>query len=918
MGTIKTQKIVASLIMVTFIFSSIVAPMHQVFSAGPYEPDPNFDASDYQIKNSQSPTSTASADSTSTYLSDTGSYNLNISNISEAIPAIVGCTGIVNRVQTGLTSLLNPGNTNTPAVLTSAQAAKELAMMEGTEVLQDAVSTNDSGVKKYTSETAEKAKEINDKQAQEKLREECLNGVAYSLAKGQLAKMTQITVNWINSGFDGEPLYIRDRESYFQSIADGQLLSLVGPLASVQNQYIYPFGRSVAKSIINSTKSTFENRAQSTLQNSLRDGATTQDFANDFSTGGWDGWFSLTQNDQNNPLGFGIMTSQELADRINKKQESATAELLEGKGFLSQKKCVEYATNKRADGKNAPDPKDEGTLGRECIRYETVTPGSLIQEQASSSLTSSTRQLELADSLNESLSAVFQALVNQMISQGLNSLSSFSAQNAPKTFGGLGSNKLYDSLGNDISNLSINGTNNKVLSVNKGRGWYNANGAFDITTDLGDIRKLGSDGKYYIAKKGIISLQKDYSEAVKLSLSTLPKIMPALGELDYCIPGPNPSWENSAKEAINRIIEYLQSLYFVNGEIIEPPMGLLQSGWEFNKAIQPSGGFQKIENTVGGAWDVIQKIRGKKTRAEVDQAKRDQEEARIQAEEQQFEKERATKIREAQEGFFYYKNLIDPLYGPSSPMRTPGNPWYLPMAESGIQATKYIDAYAVDIEIAKQDYKDLISQTNANVYKLNVIKGKVDKIVAAARKRRSAEMEKQGIPMIDPSCYDINPTNTLAGGGVTGQGTTTGDFSGGQNFGPKTNKPVNGSTTNEGSAGGVGGTGEIVGESGQEAVPQFSPTIKEDRSTCKATVIGVNTTTGSVTDIAWGLKLETDPNVYGQKTTNYQNTFSAYSQSGNGTLTLTVKDALGKTSSLSKSVFIPKRTVTNLGTACPQ
>jgi hypothetical protein len=905
------KKSVSFLLLGSFVLSYIIMPIYVANGAGPYEPDPSFDYSQYQIQNSSNKKNLADTDATSTYLGDSNSYNLNISNISEAIPAIIGCTGIVNRVQSSLTNLLNPGNT-TPlsgsGVLGTGASKPTETFPTDNEVngiieSTDSVSVNSKVANDNTGKTASETADINKKQAQEKLREECINGIAYSLAKAQLAKMTQITVNWINSGFDGDPLYLRDRDSYFQSIADGELTKLIGPIASIRNQYIYPFGRSVAKSLINSQKSTYESRAQSTLSNSLRDGATTQDFANDFSVGGWDGWFSLTQKDQNNPLGFGIMTSQELADRINNNVENAKDELQEGDGYLSQKKCVEYATNKRADGTNEPDPANNGTLGRECIKWETVTPGKTIAEQASTALTSNIRQLELADSLNESLSAVFQALVNQMISQGLSSLSSFSAQNAPKTFGGPGSNRVYDALGNDITNLSLSGgANGTVLSVNKGRGWYNANGSFDITTDLGDVRKV-ANGKFYVYKKGIISLQKDYAEAVKLSLATLPGIMPALGELDYCIPGPNPSWENKAKEAINKIIEYLQSLYFVSGEIIEPKMSLLQSGWEFNKAIQPSGGFQKIENVVGGAWDVIQKIRGKKTRAEVEQSERDQAGALLQAEEQTFERERATKIREAQEGFFYYKNLVDPLYGPASPMRTPGNPWYLPMAESGIQATKYIDAYYTDIEVAKNDYKSLISQTNSNVYKLNVIKGKVDKIVAAARKRRAIEMEKKGIPMIDPSCYDLNPTDTpIKSGGVTGGATGGAPVGAVDN---QTNPYVKDTVTGSTGGGGMTGGKEIVGE----IVPNFAVSTKENTQKCELTINTNNLSTGSIVSYAWGAKLNTQPSVYGSIDKNFSQTIrtdSLMTQTDQATVTLTIKDPVGSTKSLSKSILIKK------------
>lgn len=920
------KKSVSFLVLGSFVLSYIIMPVYLVYGAGPYEPDPNFDYTQYNIegvnkKNSGSDDPTGNA----SFLGDTNSYKLNISTISEAIPAVIGCTGIVNKVQSSLSGMLGSGNTSTGVISqgginptgnykssgsggvesygyddqgnATSSTDTDFSSLSGSQNVP--VAEDNSGAIKESSE------QIKKREQEAKTREECLNGIAYSLAKAQLAKMTQITVNWINSGFEGDPLYIRDRESYFQSIADGQLLSLVGPLASIQNQYIYPFGRSVARSLINSSKYNYETKASSTLYKSLKEGSTTQDFANDFSVGGWDGWFSLTQNDQNNPLGFGIMTSQELADRINKKQETATAELLEGKGFLSQKKCAEYAVNKRADGTNEPDPTNNGTLGRECIRWETVTPGSLIQDQASSSLTSSTRQLELADSLNESLSAVFQALVNQMISQGLNSLSSFNPQNAPKTFGGLGDNKVYDALGNDITNLSSSGGASKsVLSVNKGRGWYNANGTFDITTDLGDVRKV-ANGKFYVHKKGIISIQKDYNSAVKLSLSTLPRIMPALGELDYCIPGPNANWEVAAKEVINKRIEYLQSLYFDGASVIAPYEDPLQPVADLASSLSPSFAFVRglIVNNKRKYEASLQR----------------QEDNRIAAKQATFEEQRRQALTQEVEQFKWYKERIDSLYGPESPMRTPGNPWYLPMAEAGLQSTKYIREYNADIKTATKDYQNLINQTNANIYKLNVIKGKVDKIVAAARKRRALEMEKRGIPMIDPSCYDLDPIEKPnQAGGVTGPSNTSGDLNGGQGFGAANTDPKISGVNNGASTGSTGTKGMPVSGTTEEVLAQFTITIKEDKGTCEATVYGNNKTTGQPADINWGLKLSKDPTVYGQKNVNFENKFSTYSQSGFATLTLTVKDQMGKVNSLSKSITIPERKLTSKGTSCPR
>ncbi len=113
--------------------------------------------------------------------------------------------------------------------------------------------------------------------------------------------------------------------------------------------------------------------------------------------------------------------------------------------------------------------------------------------------------------------------------------------------------------------------------------------------------------------------------------------------------------------------------------------------------------------------------------------------------------------------------------------------------------------------------------------------------------------------------------------------------------------------------------GVTPGKGGQEVlgVPIYN-SVKEAQEVCEATITGTNKTTGTVTDTTWGVKIGASPTVYSKKTFNLSNTFSTMSQSGSATVTLTVKGADGVAKSISKIVTIPKRSVTSLGTTCPQ
>jgi hypothetical protein len=53
----------------------------------------------------------------------------------------------------------------------------------------------------------------------------CLNSIAYTLAKQNLSSMQNSMMNWVQTGFKGDPFYIRDVDSYTGSISKNILKS---------------------------------------------------------------------------------------------------------------------------------------------------------------------------------------------------------------------------------------------------------------------------------------------------------------------------------------------------------------------------------------------------------------------------------------------------------------------------------------------------------------------------------------------------------------------------------------------------------------------------------------------------------------------------------------------------------------------
>ena len=150
--------------------------------------------------------------------------------------------------------------------------------------------------------------------------------------------------------------------------------------------------------------------------------AAVKKFSSNFNYGGWNAWYQITQNPMNNVFGAQAAVKTQIAT----KQQAAVAqqqqELLQNNGFLNIKRCVKYSDAR-------PDDSDFGSLSTvsadgdsRCVEWETVTPGRAVVSNLDSVTQSSVRQLELIDQINQSLASIFDALVNQLFTQGFKSL----------------------------------------------------------------------------------------------------------------------------------------------------------------------------------------------------------------------------------------------------------------------------------------------------------------------------------------------------------------------------------------------------------------------------------------------------------------------------------------------------------------
>ena len=385
---------------------------------------------------------------------------------SSVITAVMGCSGAGEKISSLLSSIFEG---------------------ESSDQISGGVKTTD-----------EKTKEQSKK-------EKCWDAIGYAAAKTALAALTQTTINYINSGFEGNPYFALHENSLLASIGNQEVYSFVSEL---NNPEKYPFGPEIAQSIATTydckdpldNGACFRDTAVFTLAEDI--GENWKDFGDDFSVGGWEGWLSTTQNPYNNPIGFNFEASKEINRRVDKEQSTIKEEISTNGGFLSVKKCVAYyqveeVTTTTKDGtftsyekvlddngnpiisavetgdtsnnreilyyNNEGNPVyDTGDISSSynyeysylgevdhCARYETTTPGSVISDQLNIHLGSSVRQLELADEMNESLAAVFDALINKLVYDGLDSLQTASLETTQS--GGYGSNSGYFESNNDGS-----------------------------------------------------------------------------------------------------------------------------------------------------------------------------------------------------------------------------------------------------------------------------------------------------------------------------------------------------------------------------------------------------------------------------------------------------------------------------------
>ncbi|MGC9602433.1 MAG: hypothetical protein ABSE76_01680 [Minisyncoccia bacterium] len=277
-----------------------------------------------------------------------------------------------------------------------------------------------------------------------------VNCITNVIAKVALQQITNSVVNWINSGFHGQPSFVTNFQQFFTNVADiaaGQFIQ-GGPLSFLCSPFQLQIKIAVAQSYANRGAMSCTLTKVINNVNSFMNG--------NFSQGGWPGLLSFTTTPTNNPYGayayaqIGLVTAQQNAIANAKNNISPTG-FLNSISFGQAQSCNNVTTINSTPTalQNSQAARISCPSGCTC---SVATPGSVIEASLDKTLGSGIDQLGLANDIDQIINALITQLMTRMLQNGLSSLS----QTTTQTPADIAAESQATSLLNDIqSNTTI-------------------------------------------------------------------------------------------------------------------------------------------------------------------------------------------------------------------------------------------------------------------------------------------------------------------------------------------------------------------------------------------------------------------------------------------------------------------------------
>lgn len=231
------------------------------------------------------------------------------------------------------------------------------------------------------------------------------------LAQELVDKIVQSTINWANTGFEGNPAYVTDPKQYFTDVADGVAGEFIdkelglGVLCSPFQIQI----RLALKDYYKPLKS-----YQCTLTDVI------DNVGNSLDKGGWDEWFLITQNPANNPYGAFLEAQIELDSRLAQRLALEKDQLQANNYFRNWSECIKWSD---------PETKSGTCLERGPIK----TPGAIIKSQIDRALPTGLEKLITVEHIDQLISAFATGLLKKYVFSSERGDGLFNPSNTPSS-----------------------------------------------------------------------------------------------------------------------------------------------------------------------------------------------------------------------------------------------------------------------------------------------------------------------------------------------------------------------------------------------------------------------------------------------------------------------------------------------------
>ncbi len=476
--------------------------------------------------------------------------------ISGLGPAILQLPGCKKKIAGAYKKLFKKSIAAKEALATSKAGSKAIKGLTEKIGIAGAESSSIPVVDEETRKVLEKQQvkldEIKESTASLDENETCMNGIAKMVIKLMIQKLTLETANWIRTGVrgDGGPAFVQNPGKFFKDIYRDELLQFAGEIKG------NPYGKGFLQMQAAAFNNKFAQNAQYSLNELIKE-TTPQysaiSFNKNFNYGGWAAWTFMTQVPSNNPVGFQVMSSNELSKRLEGTYESTAKNIREdltrAGGYLGDNRCanpeglsLEEHQAALAVGEQEIEitetavvdqygneqiiqvKKPTGYIKGTCRRWEYVTPGKMIAESASKVTDFVGDNYLGAETINDAVATLIDAVLARFSSELMNKgFADFSNE---------GSNGAF------VMNFDETNGNGAFTQTEKdypshllNSSWLKENPDFNLRTDL--TQAMIDEQRIYITKL------EDQNVAIEHIIKTI-------RQLDYCIPGPNPDWEQAS------------------------------------------------------------------------------------------------------------------------------------------------------------------------------------------------------------------------------------------------------------------------------------------------------------------------------------------------------------------------------------